>query len=310
MKRFMSSAASSSSGKARPPAPVSSSVGSAEQPATSLRSAEQPTNMELTFPPDAQWLEGAVSAARTADGLLLLFERPDAHLEAMVLARIAQAARHRHTRCLVLSAACDRRRILALCLATEGNKPVTVLEPGHAAGLGQEQWTAQWELASTIVTGNAAFGIALAANPSLLDGVDLVLLDSIHTMGSPRDPDALHLLGQVRRRLASSPRCRVFGVTSRRHPATWRDRPLPRLLQFLPVGGPERVHLLDNPVRDNTWLVDEAARGCEVRWVDEDGLWLGGDVRPRPEGWPFKDTLQALTRGANETVGREAEASR
>ena len=38
----MSSAASSSSARARPPAAVSSSVGSAEQPATSLRSAEPP----------------------------------------------------------------------------------------------------------------------------------------------------------------------------------------------------------------------------------------------------------------------------
>ena len=42
MKRFVSSAASSSSARARPPAAVFSSVGSAEQPATSLRSAEPP----------------------------------------------------------------------------------------------------------------------------------------------------------------------------------------------------------------------------------------------------------------------------
>jgi len=42
MKRVMSSAASSSSARARPPAAVSTGVGSAEQPATSLRSAEPP----------------------------------------------------------------------------------------------------------------------------------------------------------------------------------------------------------------------------------------------------------------------------
>ncbi len=42
MKRFMFPAASSSSARAPPPADVSSSVGSAEQPATSLRSAKQP----------------------------------------------------------------------------------------------------------------------------------------------------------------------------------------------------------------------------------------------------------------------------
>ena len=42
MKRFMSSAASSSSARADPPATVFSSFSSAEQRATSLRSAEQP----------------------------------------------------------------------------------------------------------------------------------------------------------------------------------------------------------------------------------------------------------------------------
>ena len=42
MLRVMSSAASSSSARARLAAAVSSSVGSAEQPATSLRSAEPP----------------------------------------------------------------------------------------------------------------------------------------------------------------------------------------------------------------------------------------------------------------------------
>ena len=42
MHRFMSSVASSSSGRAEQPAAASSSFSSAEQPSSSLRSAEQP----------------------------------------------------------------------------------------------------------------------------------------------------------------------------------------------------------------------------------------------------------------------------
>ena len=47
MHRFMSSAASSSSARADPPATVSSSFSSAEQPVTSLRSAEQPASSDV-----------------------------------------------------------------------------------------------------------------------------------------------------------------------------------------------------------------------------------------------------------------------
>ena len=60
MKRFMSSAASSSSARAGPPAGVSSSVGSGEQPATSTRSAEPlatPCHLKILSIRDVQrWL--------------------------------------------------------------------------------------------------------------------------------------------------------------------------------------------------------------------------------------------------------------
>ena len=72
MKRFMSSAASSSSGRARPPAAVSSNVGSAEQPATSLRSAEPPASpchLKISSIRDVQrWLaEEPIASCSSAD---------------------------------------------------------------------------------------------------------------------------------------------------------------------------------------------------------------------------------------------------
>ena len=72
MKRFMSSAASSSSARAEPPAAVSSSVGSAEQPATSLRSAEPPAtpcHLKILSIRDVQrWLaEEPIASCSSAD---------------------------------------------------------------------------------------------------------------------------------------------------------------------------------------------------------------------------------------------------
>ena len=244
--------------------------------------------MEFGFPSEAEWLSEAMSLAPQATGLLLLFERPDAHLEAMTLAKVALTAYPQAARCLLLSAACDRRRILALCLASGRNGPVTVIDPGHAAEMPLEQWDSQWIPAATVITGHVAFGLALAAHPSLLHGVDLILLDNIHMMGSPRDPDHRALLDHFRRHLESGLQCRVLGVTSRRHLGTGCDRPLPRLLQFFPQTATCKVLVLDNPRRDDTWPMDEVASRSEVRWLDGDGLWLGGDMRPRPEGWPFK----------------------
>ena len=121
--------------------------------------------MEFGFPAEAAWVAEAMSLAPGAAGLLLLFERPDAHLEAMTLAKVALAAYPRSARCLVLSAACDRRRILALCLASGRNGPVTVIEPGHAADMALEQWDSQWTPAATVITGHVAFGLALVDHP-------------------------------------------------------------------------------------------------------------------------------------------------
>ena len=72
MERFMSSAASNSSARARPPAAVSSSVGSAEQPATSLRSAERPASpchLKILSIRDVQrWLaEEPIASCSSAD---------------------------------------------------------------------------------------------------------------------------------------------------------------------------------------------------------------------------------------------------
>ena len=72
MHRFMSSAASSSSGRAERPATASSSSGSAEQPATSLRSAEQlttPFHSKILSIRDVQrWLaEEPIASCSSAD---------------------------------------------------------------------------------------------------------------------------------------------------------------------------------------------------------------------------------------------------
>ena len=72
MKRFMSSAASSSSARAEPFATMSSSFSSAEQPATSLRRAEQPAippHLKLSSIRDVQrWLaEEPIASCSSAD---------------------------------------------------------------------------------------------------------------------------------------------------------------------------------------------------------------------------------------------------
>ena len=72
MKRFMSSAASSSSGSAARPATVSARSSSAEQSATSLRSAEQPatpSQLKIFSIRDVQrWLaEESIASCSSAD---------------------------------------------------------------------------------------------------------------------------------------------------------------------------------------------------------------------------------------------------
>jgi hypothetical protein len=72
MHRFMSSAASSSSGRAEWPATVSGSFSSAEQPAISLRSAEQPatpSHLKISSIRDVQrWLaEEPIASCSSAD---------------------------------------------------------------------------------------------------------------------------------------------------------------------------------------------------------------------------------------------------
>lgn len=75
MHHFVSSAASSSSGRAERPPSVSSSSNSAEQPATSLRNAEQPeqpatpSHLNILSIRDVQrWLaDGPISSCNSAD---------------------------------------------------------------------------------------------------------------------------------------------------------------------------------------------------------------------------------------------------
>ena len=72
MHRFMSSVASSSSGRAEQPAAASSSSNSAEQPTASLRSAEQPATLSrlkiLSIRDVQRWLaDEPIASCSSAD---------------------------------------------------------------------------------------------------------------------------------------------------------------------------------------------------------------------------------------------------